>query len=713
VLDVVLAEQIRAGDDLVVTPGGGIAHPAIGKRVTMSNRLATASSPYLLQHADNPVDWWPWSPEAFDEARRRDVPVFLSVGYSSCHWCHVMAHESFEDDDVAKVLNDTFVSIKVDREERPDVDSVYMGAVQAMTGQGGWPMSVFCSPEGTPFHAGTYWPKQSRGGMPGFLQVLAAVTRAWDTDRDSVNDLGGRLTEHLRRGAAVGTVGTGADAVEPDAGLALAARSGCLQGWDRELGGFGGAPKFPQAMTIDFLLAHHVRTGDDEALAAATHALDAMSAGGIHDQIGGGFARYATDAHWLVPHFEKMLYDNALLLRAYTHAAWVTGAARHRFVALRIADWLTTVAQTDEGGFVSAFDADSEGVEGKFFVWAAEEFAEVVSTVGEEPDEWAARYGVTPAGNFALEDGSGRATILHEAQPFDFDDADLVERRRRVDHALAERRATRVPPGTDDKVLTSWNALAIEALAEAGVALARPDLVEAARRGAEFLADHLLVDGLLHHTWTPRRGPQVPAFAEDVAGLARALLVLFDADQDPRWFRWSQDLAVDADDRFRDTDGTYFDTATDAEELLARPKATWDNANPAPSSVMAEAHLRLAGLTGDPVHAERADAVLRAFAASATAAPTGHGELLRALERSLDAREVAIVGAPADRASLVDTYRRAWRPSTVLALGDGTTPVVPLLTDRTTVDGRPAAYVCRNFACARPVTTAAGLAALL
>ena len=674
------------------------------------NRLQDTASPYLLQHADNPVDWWPWCPEAFDEARRRDVPVFLSVGYSSCHWCHVMAHESFEDDAVAEVLNADFVSIKVDREERPDVDSVYMGAVQAMTGHGGWPMSVFCAPDGTPFHAGTYWPKQSRGGMPGFLQVLAAVTRAWNADRDSVDNLGARLTEHLRRGTSLAA---DADSPKPDAQLAEAARSGCVQGWDRELGGFGRAPKFPQAMTIDFLLAHHVRTGDADALAAATHALDAMSAGGIHDQIRGGFARYSTDAHWLVPHFEKMLYDNALLLRAYTHAAWLTGSARYRFVALRIADWLTTAAQTDEGGFVSAFDADSEGVEGKFFVWTAEEFADVVATTGEDADEWAGRYGVTASGNFTLEDGSGRATILHESEAFDFDDAELCQRRHRVDEALAARRSERVPPGVDDKVLTSWNALAIESLAEAGVAFDRPDLVQAARRGAEFLADCLVVDRQLHHTWTSRRGPQVPAFAEDVAGLARGLLVLFDADQDPRWFRWAQELATDADERFRDTDGTYFDTAADAEELLARPKATWDNANPSPSSVMAEAHLRLSGLTGESVHAERADEILRAFAASVTAAPTGHGELLRALEHSLDAREVAIVGDSTDRDPLVRAYRRRWRPGTVLALGDGLTAVVPLLAERPTVNDQAAAYVCRNFACERPVTTPDELLGLL
>ena len=682
----------------------------------MPNRLVDASSPYLRQHKDNPVDWKEWGDEAFAEARRRDVPIFLSVGYASCHWCHVMAHESFEDPDVADVLNADFVSVKVDREERPDVDSVYMGAVQAMTGHGGWPMSVFCTPDGVPFHAGTYWPKQPRGGMPGFVQVLTAVTRAWRDDRDSIDDLGQRLTEHLQRATSVAP-GAG----PADEALAEKARAGCLAGWDRDLGGFGPAPKFPQAMTIDFLLAHHRRTGEAESLAAATSSLDAMAAGGIHDQVGGGFARYSTDSYWLVPHFEKMLYDNALLLRAYSHAYWLTGSTRHRFVAERTAAWLTTVARLPAGGFVSGFDADSEGVEGKYFVWDPAEFADVVRSAGEEPDEWAERYGVSPQGNFTLEDTGQRASILHENIPFDFDDPALVERRELIDRHLEQQRAKRVPPGVDDKVLTSWNALAIEALAEAAVALRRPDFLTTAQDAAQFLNERLVVGGRLHHVWTERSGAAIGAFAEDIAYLCRALLVLFDADQDARWLRWAEQLCEEGDRRFRDEDGTYFDTAHDAEALLARPKATWDNATPAPSSVMADAHLRLAGLTGDPVHAERAAAVLQALGTSISAAPTGHGELLRALERSLDGKEVAIVGRPEARASLVEAYRRRWHPGAVLAVGGGEAVEspsdagggIPLLADRPTVDGQAAAYVCRSFVCERPVTSPAELLEIL
>lgn len=674
------------------------------------NRLVNAASPYLRQHADNPVQWFEWQPEAFDEAKRRDVPIFLSVGYSSCHWCHVMAHESFEDDTVAQVLNADYVSIKVDREERPDVDSVYMGAVQAMTRRGGWPMSVFCTPEGVPFHAGTYWPKLPRGGMPGFVQVLEAVTRAWSTDRDSINDLGARLTEHLEQASTVARSTRTADGK-----LAELARYGCLQAWDRSLGGFGSAPKFPQAMTINFLLAHHVRTGDADALAAASQSLDAMAAGGIHDQIGGGFARYATDAHWLVPHFEKMLYDNALLLRSYTHAYWLSGNPRYRYVAERTAGWLTTTAMNDQGAFVAGFDADSEGVEGKYFVWTPEEFNEVVASTGENPAEWSQRYGLTQSGNFALEDTGQRVTILHETMPFEWDDEDVVRRKNAVDAALVQRRAQRIPPGTDDKVLTSWNALAIESLAEAGMVLERPELIHAAVRCAQFIAEHLTVDGRVHHTWTSRGGAAVGAFAEDIAYLCRALLVLYEVTQEPRWFAWAQDLATEADSAFLDeADGVYFDTATGAESLIARPKTTWDNAQPAPSSVMAHAHLRLAGLTGDPLHLDRAQSLLDAFADSAAAAPTGHGELLGALERALDAKEVAIVGPAAAREDLVEVYRQSWRPGAVLATGDGSeTSGIPLLADRPLVDGQPSAYVCRQFVCERPVTQPDILADLL
>ena len=700
------------------------------------NRLADASSPYLLQHADNPVDWWEWEPAAFDEAKRRDVPVFLSVGYSSCHWCHVMAHESFEDAELAALLNDRFVPIKVDREERPDVDSVYMSAVQAMTGHGGWPMSVFLTAEGTPFFGGTYWPSQARANMPGFGDVLRAVDTAWREQRDQVLASGTQITEHL---AKVNELGEGAESVDP--ATAERAAAVCVRMSDTQLGGFGQAPKFPQAMTIDFLLAHFLRTQDTAALDEAVRALEAMAAGGIYDHAGGGFARYSTDAHWLVPHFEKMLYDNALLLRAYTHGASVAAVdtQRRRFgrVARETADYLLREMRHPAGGFYSATDADSEGVEGKFFTWSAAEFESVVAGAGEDPDFFRRYYGVTAEGNFAdpHHPEIPPATILHEAIGRDEDDVDLAQRIDRVRAALYERRSQRIPPGLDDKVLTSWNALVIGALAEAGVALGEQAYVQAAVDGARFLRDNLVVAGRLHHTWRQGRPATIPAFLEDVAYLAQALLVLYEADHDPGWLRWAQDLAADADDRFAESvagaaagaaaggsgsdqafTGAYFATADDAEQLLTRPKDLWDNAQPSGASVMVDVHLRLSALTGDLSHREKAERTLALFSPRAEQAATGYGELLRGLERLLAGPvEVAVVG-PADApetAALVAAYHRRWRPGAVLAVGETGASDPPLLEARGLVDGRPAGYVCRNFACERPVTDPDELAASL
>ena len=686
------------------------------------NRLKDASSPYLLQHADNPVDWWEWEPEAFAEARRRDVPVFLSVGYSSCHWCHVMAHESFEDDEVAGFLNDRFVAVKVDREERPDVDSVYMAAVQAMTGRGGWPMSVFVTPDGTPFFGGTYWPKDARYNMPGFADVLRAVDTAWREQRDQVLASGVQISEHLEK---VNTVGTAADSVDPD--IAERAANLCVRMWDSQLGGFGQAPKFPQAMTIDFLLAHSLRTGNDAALEAATHSLDAMAAGGIYDHVAGGFARYSTDAEWLVPHFEKMLYDNALLLRAYVHGAQVapSESLRRRFrrIACETAGYLLREMRCAEGGFYSATDADSEGVEGKFFTWSAAEFDEVVTAAGEDPAEFRAFYGVTEEGNFAdpHHPEIPPASILFSAGERDESDEDFAARLNRVRAGLYSRREERVHPGLDDKILTSWNALVLGALAEAGAALGEPRYVEAAAGCAAFLRDTLVVDGRLHHTWKAGRPATIPAFLEDVAYLAQALLVLYEADHDVAWLHWAQALAADADERFAERvddafTGAYFATSDDAERLLTRPKDLWDNAQPAGSSVMVDVHLRLAALTGDASHRERAEQVLALFAGRAEQAPTGYGELLRGLERLLAGPlEAAVVGSADDAATaaLVAAYWSGWRPGSVLAVAEPGTDEPPLLSGRGLVDGKPAGYVCRDFACERPVTDAGEFAALL
>jgi len=673
----------------------------------MANRLQHASSPYLRQHADNPVEWWEWGDDAFAAARERDVPLFLSVGYASCHWCHVMAHESFEDLEIAARLNVGFVPVKVDREERPDVDAVYMDAVQALTGHGGWPMSVFLTPDGEPFFGGTYWPRDDRSGMPGFLKVLDAVRGAWADQREQVVGSGRALAERLREQQAAATA-RGADGVPADAALAAAAAATCVSAWDRESGGFGRAPKFPQAMTIDFLLAHGLRTGDGAATAAAVGSLEAMALGGIHDQVGGGFHRYATDPAWLVPHFEKMLYDNALLLRAYVHAWQVTGRPRFRRVAATTAAYLVRELQQPGGGFSSSTDADSEGGEGRFFVWTDDEYRSVVRAAGEDPDRAAAVHGVMPGGNWE------GVTIPTLADPSAEEDPTELAALDRVRAALYEHRSHRPAPATDDKVLTAWNGLAIGALAEAGAVLGEPAFVEAAVRCARFVRDALVVDGRLHRTWRDGHGASVPAFCEDVAALAQGLLVLAEVDPDPAWPAWAAALADDAEARFADPGtGTYFATAHDAETLVSRPKDLWDNAVPAAPSVLADVHLRLAGLSGDLDHRDLAARTLAAFAPGVARAPTGYGELLRSLERALAGpREVAVVGPSEDPATraLVGVYREAWRPGAVLAVGvPGTPPAVPLLADRPLVDGQPAAYVCRDLACDRPVTTPAHL----
>jgi uncharacterized protein YyaL (SSP411 family) len=682
------------------------------------NRLAAAASPYLRQHADNPVDWFEWGPEAFARAREQDRPVFLSVGYSSCHWCHVMAHESFEDADVAVLLNQNFVSIKVDREERPDVDAVYMNAVQALTGRGGWPMSVFLTPDGEPFFAGTYWPRDDRGGMPGFVRVLRSITEVWHEQREQVTAAGEQLSARLREvSASPGRAGV------IDGTVVARAADQIVAQWDRHDGGFGDAPKFPQAMTIDFLLAHSARTGHQEALQAAVHALTAMSRGGIYDHVAGGFARYATDRRWLVPHFEKMLYDNALLLRAYTHAAQLTGVRRFRRVARETVGWLLSEMAYDGGGFACALDADSEGQEGKYYVWRLEEFSAAVERAGADPALWMSRFGVTVRGNF--NDPHGHippgTSILYEPEPL-AEEPELLAERARVREQLAAVRASRVRPGLDDKVLVSWNGLMLGALAEAGAALGEPDWIRAARRTAEFLASELVgadAQGrtVLWHRWTPEHGAGIPAFAEDVAYLAQGLLALYEADHDPRWLQWAIELADDADTRFRDAaSGTYFTIPSDGEQLIARPRELLDNATPATSSVMTDVHLRLAALTGEQRHVDLAEQTMAALAGAIPQMPLAFGELLRSAERSLGtSTEVAIVGPEGDmRDALVAVYRATWRPSAVLAVGgeDGVAPVA-LLADRPLRGGQPTAYVCHHFACELPVTQPHELSAQL
>jgi uncharacterized protein len=678
----------------------------------VGNRLEHETSPYLRQHAANPVDWFPWGDEAFSEAERRDVPIFLSVGYSSCHWCHVMAHESFEDEGVAGLLNDRFVNVKVDREERPDVDAVYMQAVQALTGRGGWPMSVFLTPGGAPFYAGTYWPKEPRHGMPDFPRVVTAVSEAWQERRDEVlasaSSIAAAIDEHRDTAPAQTLDPTVAD----DAAAMVLERA-----WDRQLGGFGRAPKFPQAMTIEWLLARHARTGDPDALAASVQALDAMARGGIHDQLAGGFARYSTDARWLVPHFEKMLYDNALLVSAYATAAVLGADDRLARVTRSTATYLLSELRTAEGTFVAATDADSEGEEGRYFVWSYDELLDVLAELGVDPAVWTAFLGASSSGNWE------GANVLHEPVPRERfalergeDPAAFEVAWERVRLALLERRSGRVPPGVDDKVLTDWNALAIRGLVRAGLLLDEPGWVAAAATAAEVLHDRHVVDGRLHHTATAGR-VSVPGFLEDHALLALADLELFQATGQPQWYARALALATEAHDRFHDPDGGgWFQTAGDAEPLFTRPKETWDNATPAGTSVMVEVCLALAGLSGDLAWRDRAVAGLRAFQEGARQVGTGYGWFLRQLEAlAAGPREVVIVGAPGPaRDALARTARRRLLPGTLVVVTDPDhDDAVPVLAGRGPVAGRPAAYVCRELTCERPVTGREDLAAAL
>ena len=678
----------------------------------MANRLAAESSPYLQQHADNPVDWYPWGEEAFAEARRRNVPIFLSVGYSTCHWCHVMAHESFEDDEVAGILGDHFVSIKVDREERPDVDAVYMDAVTGMTGHGGWPMSVFLTPDGWPFYAGTYWPRAPRHGMPAFPQVLAAIIDAWEQRRDEVLESAATITRTLQQQAAV------AAAAEVDLGVAdAAARLVVERAWDREHGGFGAAPKFPQAMTIEWLLERYLRTGETDVLEAATQALRAMAHGGIHDQLAGGFARYSTDARWLVPHFEKMLYDNALLLSAYATAAAVTGDEELREVAVSTAGYLLAELRAPDSTFVSATDADSEGEEGRYFVWSHAELVEVIAEAGEDPELFTAFLGAREGGNWE------GVNVLHRpvdrttfAARHGLEVTELDERWERVRAALLARRAQRVPPGVDTKVLTSWNALAIRGLTRAGVLLDQPGWVGAAATAAEALHDRLVVGGHLHHVLTDGH-VAVPAFLEDVALLALADLELLQATGEPAWFDRALALAEDAEARFHDDEqGGWFQTAVDAETLYTRPKDTFDNATPAGTSVMAEVCRLLAGLTGEGRWHDRAAEGVRLLQEGARRMPTGFGWALRQLEAlAAGPREVAVLGRPGpERDALARVALARPRPGTVTVVAEPDAGGrIPLLAGRGEVEGRPAAWVCRELTCERPTVDPEELAAQL
>ena len=645
------------------------------------NRLAGESSPYLRQHAGNPVDWYPWGDEAFEAARQRDVPVLLSVGYSACHWCHVMAHESFESPPTAAVMNELFVNVKVDREERPDVDAVYMEAVQSLTGSGGWPMTVFLDHEGRPFYGGTYFPPTSRHGMPAFVDLLHAVDDAWRTKRDELAAQAAELTAAIRRSASVG----GPRAELPDGTVLEEAVEQLRRALDPQFGGFGRAPKFPQTMSLDLLLRRRV-------IDPVVLSLDAMAAGGIYDHLGGGFARYSVDHRWLVPHFEKMLYDQALLARVYLHAWQATGFSRYRQVLDETVGYVLRDLASPGGGWCSAEDADSEGEEGKFYVWSLDELQEVG---GQAAAEW---YGATRGGNFEGHNILFRPLGGELARP-----AEIEQARQ----ALFERRSHRVRPGLDDKVLTEWNALFLSTLAEAALATGRDDWRAAAVANGEFLLRELRRDdGRWLRSWQRDTGARHLAYAADHAALVDAFTRLGEASGEARWIDAARDTALALLALFWDQrGGALFTTGHDAEALVARQKELLDNATPGANSMAAHALLRLAALTGETDLADAADHILGLLGPSAGAHPTAFAHLLGALDLRLTGiTEIAVVG---DRPDLLDVVRSTWRPDAVLAWGEPYDS--PLWHDRT--PGH--AYVCRNFTCEQPTTTADELRAQL
>ena len=683
----------------------------------MANRLKDATSPYLLQHADNPVDWWPWSDEAFGEARRRGVPVLLSVGYAACHWCHVMAHESFEDPATAALMNEHLVAIKVDREERPDVDAVYMTATQAMTGQGGWPMTVFMTPDRAPFYCGTYFPRQQ------FRQLILGVSTAWRTDRGGVEEQAGQVA-----GALAGNVAATARALRegsldvltgPDGGSGPAGPGGAgdslarltasavtaLAGdFDQDHGGFGRAPKFPPSMVLEFLLRHGERTGSTGARRMAGRTLEAMARGGMYDQLGGGFARYSTDEAWVVPHFEKMLYDNALLARVYAHSWRRTGSGLARRVAAETCDWMLRELRTPQGGLAASLDADSEGEEGRFYVWSP---AELTEALGEQDAAFAAgAFGVTRAGTF----GHGRSVLQRPAEPADAARFDTVRA------ALLAARGQRVRPGRDDKVVAAWNGLAIAALAETGLTLDRGDLVAAARDAAGLLARvHLSGDRLARSSRDGVAGDSAGVL-EDYACVAEGFITLSGVTGEPGWVALAGELLESVLASFGDGDGGFYDTAAGAEQLIFRPADPADNATPSGTFAAAGALLSYAALTGSARHREAALAALGALPVLAGRYPRAAGSGLAVAEAVLAGpAEIAIVGPPGS-ARTRELHRAALLaapPGAVLALGNGMDAPVPLLAGRGLVNGEAAAYVCRHFTCRLPVTDPAALRAEL
>ncbi|PLS77305.1 MAG: thioredoxin domain-containing protein [Chloroflexi bacterium] len=669
-----------------------------------TNRLIDETSPYLLQHAHNPVDWYPWGSEALERARAEDKPILLSVGYSACHWCHVMERESFEDEDTAALMNEHFVNIKVDREERPDIDAIYMQAVQAMTQHGGWPMTVFLTPQGEPFYGGTYFPPEPRYGMPSFQQLLSAMSDTWRNRRDDVLTSARELTEHL---VTAEQLKAGAGGLNER--LLDQAASSIQQRFDPRYGGWGKAPKFPAPQTIDFLLRQYQRKGDETVRQQAEYTLLRMAHGGMYDQLGGGFHRYSVDEKWLVPHFEKMLYDNGQLARTYLHAYQLTGNTEYRRIVEETLDYIMREMTAPEGGYYAAQDADSEGVEGKFFVWTA---AEVRQALGEDANLFAQIYDVTTRGNWE------HTNILHLPRPIE-DIArvtgqpverlrEVVERGKRTLFALREQR---VHPQRDDKVLTNWNGLMLAAMADAGRVLDRQDYLESAQHNAEFVLTAMRVNGRLRHSYKDGQA-KVEAFLSDYALYAEGLLTLYRATFELRWLQAARDLAEHMLAHFWDQEqGGFFQTSDEHETLIARPKDLFDEAVPSGNAVAAHVLLQLGALLGEPEYDRRARATIELVTSALQQYPSAFATMLNALDFALAVpREVAIMGEPRDAATqrLIDVLDTRWLPNVIVAAAhpDDTAAaeLVPLLRERPLRDGKATAYVCRSFVCNLPTT---------
>jgi len=672
-----------------------------------TNKLINETSPYLLQHAHNPVDWYPWGEEAFARAKAGDKPLLVSIGYSACHWCHVMEHESFEDEKVAAIQNEHFINIKVDMEERPDVDQIYMNFVQITTGHGGWPMNVFITPEKLPFFGGTYFPPAQRYNMPSWPQVLMSIAEAWDTRRDELMHSANEILGELRRLSVADASMAGVDE-----GLMEHAYKSFVKSYDAKNGGFGGAPKFPAAMSMEFLLRYWKRTGDSGALEMVKATAETMAKGGIYDQLGGGFHRYAVDAIWLVPHFEKMLYDNAQLIRIYLHLYQITKDDLFKRIATETLEYVRREMTDESGAFFSTQDADSEGEEGKFFVWTPAEIAEVLGEA--DAIEFCAIYDITAEGNFEghnipnIRGGTG-GDLGASSGAGKSSDIDIgSEKLRTWRRVLFDHREKRIKPFRDEKVLTAWNGLMLAAFAEAAAVLNNSEYLDAAKKNADFLLSELRTNGRLLRTWKEGRA-KLNGYIEDYANLADGLIELYQVSGDVKYLHTARELTDAMITEFWDEEnGGFFFTSNDHEELIVRNKDFFDNATPSGNSVAADVLLKLSKLYGEEKYERFASTVLRLSAQQVKRFPSGFGRMLSAMEFMLSpVKEIAIVG---EKGSEVE--REVWsgyRPFKVMATGGA----VPLLEGREPLDGQPTVYVCENFVCQRPVTNAGDLKELL